>query len=169
MNALRIQNVPSVDLYCGNVIFRPDRDQEQSIKVEHHLTFPMLQEDGTENENCCLAFPCDESGFVDLGSLTAPALANLKAALTVGVVNGRRFAPGRIERREFRCSYRERSWLLCDCGAAVHLTSFTNTCHQCAADYNMSGSQLAPRSQWGEETGETVADILRADCAPDED
>jgi hypothetical protein len=35
----------------------------------------------------------------------------------------------------------------------------TNSCN-CGLDYNMSGQQLAPREQWGEETGETVSEIL---------
>lgn len=43
-------------------------------------------------------------------------------------------------------------WLMCD--------RFTNTCPHCETDYNGSGQQLAPREQWGEETGETAADIL---------
>jgi len=51
----------------------------------------------------------------------------------------------------------------CDCGAHVSLFGFTNTCDACGADYNMSGHQLADRAQWGEETGESVADILAAD------
>jgi hypothetical protein len=38
---------------------------------------------------------------------------------------------------------------------------------ECGADYNMSGQMLAPREQWGEETGETVADILAADSDMD--
>jgi hypothetical protein len=49
------------------------------------------------------------------------------------------------------------------CGAHVTLSGFTNTC-RCGADYNMSGQELADRSQWGEETGESVADILSVDC-----
>ncbi len=44
------------------------------------------------------------------------------------------------------------SWILCD--------RFTNTCDQCHRDYNSSGQLLGDRSQWGEETGETAADIL---------
>ncbi len=48
------------------------------------------------------------------------------------------------------------------CGRDVHLHGFTNTC-ECGLDYNMSGQQLACRSQWGEETGESLADILAAD------
>jgi hypothetical protein len=51
----------------------------------------------------------------------------------------------------------------CACGARVTLDGFTCTCHRCGTDYNSSGQRLAPRAQWGEETGETAADILRAD------
>lgn len=31
-------------------------------------------------------------------------------------------------------------------------------CGKCGAEFNSSGQLLAPRSQWGEETGETDAD-----------
>jgi len=48
----------------------------------------------------------------------------------------------------------------CSCGEKVELKGFTNTC-ECGADYNMSGQLLAPREQWGEETGEHLSDILR--------
>ena len=50
--------------------------------------------------------------------------------------------------------------LRCDCGRQVQLTGFTNTC-ACGADYNSCGQRLGPRSQWGEETGEQLSDILR--------
>lgn len=40
------------------------------------------------------------------------------------------------------------------CGAWLRCDRFTNTCDRCGADYNMSGARLAPREQWGEETGE---------------
>jgi hypothetical protein len=46
---------------------------------------------------------------------------------------------------------------------AVLAEKLTNTCHDCHTDYNMSGQELAPREQWGEETGESIADILAAD------
>lgn len=49
----------------------------------------------------------------------------------------------------WQCAQRQ-----CDCGEVVHLERFTNTCQGCGADYNMSGQILAPREQWGEETGE---------------
>lgn len=47
----------------------------------------------------------------------------------------------------------------CECGAIIQCTNFTNSC-ECGADYNWAGQRLAPRSQWGEETGESASDIL---------
>jgi len=47
----------------------------------------------------------------------------------------------------------------CTCGREVELSGFTNTC-ECGLDYNFSGQQLTPRSQWGYETGESLDDIL---------
>lgn len=41
----------------------------------------------------------------------------------------------------------------CACGRTVYCSGFTTTC-ECGADYNWEGVKLAPRSQWGEETGE---------------
>ena len=46
------------------------------------------------------------------------------------------------------------------CGREVELFGFTNSC-DCGADYNSGGQRLAERSQWGEETGESLGDILR--------
>lgn len=45
----------------------------------------------------------------------------------------------------------------CYCGRKVICRNFTNTC-DCGRDYNFAGSLLAPRSQWGEETGEHWTD-----------
>lgn len=58
-----------------------------------------------------------------------------------------------------------RTKIRCDCGEEIVCRGFTNTC-SCGADYNMSGQQLAHRSQWGEETGESLPDILAADTDP---
>lgn len=46
------------------------------------------------------------------------------------------------------------------CGLWIELHSFTNTCPKCHSDYNSSGQRLAPRSQWGEETGEHWTDCI---------
>lgn len=47
----------------------------------------------------------------------------------------------------------------CECGLQLPCPAFTNTC-VCGRDYNFAGQRLAPRSQWGEETGESADDIL---------
>jgi hypothetical protein len=49
--------------------------------------------------------------------------------------------------------------ITCRCGARVYCDGFTNTC-SCGRDYNWNGQLLAPRDQWGEETGETAGEIL---------
>lgn len=54
----------------------------------------------------------------------------------------------------------------CSCGREVACSGFTNTC-ECGADYNYAGMRLAHRSQWGEETGESVAEILAVDSDAD--
>ena len=48
----------------------------------------------------------------------------------------------------------------CECGDKVFCYGFTNTCDTCGTDYNMSGQALAPRSQWGWDTSESLSDIL---------
>lgn len=35
-----------------------------------------------------------------------------------------------------------------------------DNCFICGRDYNWNGTLLAPRGQWGEETGECLSDIL---------
>lgn len=45
-------------------------------------------------------------------------------------------------------------------GYEVVCDNFTNTCEWCGADYNFAGQKLAPRSQWGEETGEHWSECL---------
>lgn len=66
----------------------------------------------------------------------------------------RRVEYGNGTRLEIKCCG---EWLLC--------SGFTNTCSNCGSDYNMSGQQLAPREQWGEETGESASDILMVDSS----
>jgi hypothetical protein len=54
--------------------------------------------------------------------------------------------------------------ITCDCGRKVWCDGFTNTC-ECGRDYNWNGTQLAPRSCWGEETGESASDIILSEAA----
>lgn len=59
--------------------------------------------------------------------------------------------------------------LTCDCGAFLPWPGFGRdyTCDKCHREYNSGGSLLAPRSQWGEETGETSADYFQGLANPD--
>jgi hypothetical protein len=57
--------------------------------------------------------------------------------------------------------YFEPAVMRCDCGAEITLSNgMTNGCDRCDREYNGSGQLLASREFWGEETGETVGDIL---------
>lgn len=57
----------------------------------------------------------------------------------------------------------------CDCGATLHFDrpGADVDCHRCGREYNSAGQELAPREQWGEETGETAADYYRGFNNPD--
>ena len=46
----------------------------------------------------------------------------------------------------------------CDCGRTLNAGRGDTDCEGCGREYNSAGQLLAPRSQWGEETGETAAD-----------
>jgi hypothetical protein len=96
------------------------------------------------------AFDCDASGKVDEDKLPEAAKSSL-AQCRAGTVKPY------VEKREK--SYRQPSIGECQCGREVYLDRFTNSC-DCGRDYNSAGQQLADRSQWGEETGETASDIL---------
>ena len=43
----------------------------------------------------------------------------------------------------------------CDCGEEIECVSWWSNECDCGTEYNGAGQALAPRSQWGEETGET--------------
>ena len=114
--------------------------------------------DYTGHEGWGFAFPCSKEGVPELANPNSKA--HYEACLA-GTVNGRTVIDRGIETRTH--TWIERAIGACEeCGSHVTLQGFTNTC-ECGADYNWSGSRLADRSQWGEETGECVSDILRAD------
>lgn len=121
--------------------------------TSHYRVFAILGRDG-----CAYEFPCDAQGNVDLPP-TSPARGNYEACCS-----------GRLEVRDegvrtYVSHYRHPRTGLCPCGEEVELSRFTNTCG-CGRDYNMSGGELAPREQWGEETGESYLDVLQADTDP---
>jgi hypothetical protein len=46
------------------------------------------------------------------------------------------------------------------CNEEIVCYDFTNTCSKCGRDYNFAGQSLAPRSEWGWDTGEHPDDIV---------
>lgn len=68
-----------------------------------------------------------------------------------GEFNGHKFKAPVIQK--FTHSYTEPAIGKCACGRKVALQGFTCPC-DCGREYNGSGQLLAPREQWGEETGE---------------
>jgi hypothetical protein len=110
------------------------------------------------------SFDCDEHGNLDEEKYAKEkpvAYGSYKQCLTgiVNITDG----PSKVKDRgvqKYEHHYWESAIGECVCGEEVYLSGFTNTCDKCERDYNGSGQELAPRSQWGEETGESLADIL---------
>lgn len=110
-----------------------------------------------ENEKGGVSFGCDKDGNVEI---THPSTRE----------NYQRCLEGYDERtgtriidkgvKSFTSSYVEPSIGRCTCGQKVVLAGFTNTC-ACGQEYNSSGQLLAPREQWGWDTGEYPIDIER--------
>jgi hypothetical protein len=70
----------------------------------------------------------------------------------------------------FENSFNIPAVIRCACGGEVALEMvMTNTCEKCKRDYNSSGQLLAPRSQWGWDTGETADEILSSDWSINDD
>jgi hypothetical protein len=89
------------------------------------------------------------------------AVANYEMCLRGQDGGGRRIVDRGVE--EYTNSNWEPGVIECVCGAEVTLAmSMTNTCAACERDYNGYGQLLAPREQWGEETGESSGDIQGA-------
>lgn len=104
-------------------------------------------------------FDCDKDGNLK-PDLCEVAKENYAKCLT-GEVDGRRVDDVGV--MTSRWQYYDPAVIACEqCGTHVELNlgDYCSTCDKCGADYNLSGQRLAPRSQWGEETGETLADIL---------
>ena len=118
--------------------------QPKSVTVKDtRLVFDMLNLKGRGS----YSFPCDPHGEVDTLRLPLCARRNLRRCLAGTLPVG----PGHVENYTYQ--YRLPRLGRCDCGERLELVNFTNTC-DCGRDYNSSGQLLAPREQWGAETGE---------------
>jgi hypothetical protein len=105
------------------------------------------------------SFPCDEKGVVDTTQLAPIGLESYNQAITGKTSDGRDILKPYVENTSY--SYIDHAVGECVCGEHVTLDGFTCTCENCGADYNSSGQRLAPREQWGDDTGETLEEILR--------
>ena len=120
------------------------RHREWKTSVNYTLRFDLLDVPGAG-----YSFDCGETGVVNEERLNPQGRENL-AKCRAGLVN---VGAGYLERREH--DYAVPALLRCDCGRKLELSSgWANSC-RCGAEYNGSGQLLAPRSQWGWETGET--------------
>lgn len=129
------------------------KQRERIEHVEYALVYRWVDMPGAG-----FGFPCDEVG--NLLPMNPAAQENYC------MVQGNPALEFKgIERRAW--AYNEPAVGLCTCGREVGLAHFTNTC-DCGADYNFAGQELAPRSQWGEETSEQLCDILAIDAVSTE-
>lgn len=100
-----------------------------------------------DNKHSGFGFPCDKDG--NINQLPDMAKENWDRCISgeydvidKGVV-------------QYAHSYMEPAVIECVCGSEVELnSSWANSCEKCNREYNMGGQLLAPREQWGEETGE---------------
>ena len=91
------------------------------------------------------SFPCNSDGHVKVEGLNPAAKANHAKCVATGT------GSVRVEHISFWAPAEGK----CECGAKVVLSdSWANQCPKCPREFNKSGQLLAPRSQWGEETGE---------------
>ena len=114
--------------------------------VSHYRVFTYINKLGWEGGG--FSFPSDKNGKVDLMELAPIGRENyLRCIMGITKVRDDGVAKHVITNRHRAC-------IECiDCGRNIGLYNNTNTC-ECGADYNMSGQRLAPREQWGWETGE---------------
>jgi hypothetical protein len=104
------------------------------------------------------SFPCDKEGNPDWDHFDDPRYAAARENLDKCLLGKYDVVFKGVERRSW--SYRHPRVGRCHCGEEVTLDRFTNTCYICGTDYNSAGQELAPREQWGEETGEHWSDCI---------
>jgi len=103
------------------------------------------------------SFPCDAHGNL-LPGLSPAALSNYDTCLRLAEA-ARMVDEGMVD--EVQSHYEPPVIQCLRCQSPVTLDdAWLSTCSCCGADYNGSGQILAPRHLWGEETGETSADLL---------
>lgn len=120
------------------------RKRERHEEMQHRLFFQLRG----ATEGTGKMFDCDAGGGV-----MAPEHVERVAALRLDAA----YESARVV--SFEHAWTTLAAIRCPCGGEVELDRNTNTC-ECGRDFNMSGQQLAPREQWGEETGEHWTECL---------
>jgi len=108
----------------------------------------------THPEGYGFSFDCDENGVINEADMYPEGIANLRDC-EAGKMEG--YTGPRLQKNTRRVT--NHAVGLCSCGRKLTLASFTNSC-RCGREYNQSGQKLAPRGQWGDDTGESVSEIL---------
>lgn len=121
------------------------RGHHEDIK-EYHIVF--FTATGGE-----FSFPCTKAGHLKRKGLNSAAVENLRK------IEAGEFCTVRRKFFDYSRTYYHSPQGKC-CDQWMDLGSFINTCDICDADYDSNGSRLSDRQFWGEETGETLADIL---------
>lgn len=140
-------------------------------RIEHHEYRLSFRYEDPAMRGSGFSFPCDEHGEVNFDGLPDPAQSNYICCAIVGSIELSNVYRGDFKRYKlvkegvvrYDMSYTQPAIIECSsCGEPVYLDGYmTNECEHCGHLYNMSGQSLAPRSQWGWDTGEHPADIER--------
>ena len=126
-------------------IISPRRTEEVTI---HEYTFAW-ELDGWGSG---FVFPCDASGNIKREEMKPAALENLRKCLD-GTHDVHDLGPRSWSQTIVHAKIGQ-----CGCGREVVLDGFTCPC-DCGLEYNSSGQKLAPREQWGWDTGEDWRDL----------
>lgn len=126
------------------------REGKRQVTVERFRVFDYKDEPGGG-----YMFPCNVRGSVSASKLIPIALRNYYACRH-DFICGRKVEDKGIKAIS-NVDYQP-TVIECDCGAHVELRTNSNQC-ECGRWYNMSGQLLVHPRFWGEETGETAAEI----------
>lgn len=134
---------------------RVTRYREYGTGVAHEWVFandPKYANDSTPRGGW-YGFNADENGVVDRAAITECARNNFDFCCIMRPW-------GHLVERRF--DYWLPGLMVCDCLEELEMHGGGRDIHcYCGRSYTSSGQLLAPRSQWGEETGETAVDYDR--------
>lgn len=110
--------------------------KSQHVRVESYG----LAWEWIDQPDAGFSFPCDQQGNILKDQMGPEAWESYKEAQNNPALTFKGV-------KDYSYTHFEQAQGRCSCGRLVELYGFTNTC-ECGLEYNMSGQQLAPRSQW---------------------